>query len=77
MFNMFVRRKESFNAYVSFMFEILETVEREIDISDYYVQEKQVFYSKDNKKYIYKQKWDGVNLSRFKFNLSNKNQYDY
>ena len=43
MFNMFVMRKEAFNSYASFVFEVLEKVEKEIDISDYSVQEQRVF----------------------------------
>ena len=43
MFNMFVMRREAFNAYASFIFGVLERLEQEIDVSDYSVQEKRVF----------------------------------
>lgn len=43
MFNMFIMRKEAFNSYASFIFGVLEKVEKKIDISDYSVQEQRVF----------------------------------
>lgn len=43
MFNMFVMKKEAFNSYASFLFSVLEEVEKRIDISSYSVSEKRVF----------------------------------
>lgn len=43
MFNMFIMKKEAFNSYCGFLFGVLEKLEKEIDISDYSVQEARVF----------------------------------
>lgn len=43
MFNMFVMKKELFNEYASWLFDILTQVEKQIDISEYSVQEARVF----------------------------------
>lgn len=43
MFNMFIMKKEAFNSYASFLFSVLEEVEKRIDISSYSVSEKRVF----------------------------------
>lgn len=43
MFNMFIMKKEAFASYTSFIFRVLEKVEKEIDISNYSVQEQRVF----------------------------------
>lgn len=43
MFNMFVMKKDTFNAYASFMFGVLEKLEQEIDISMYTGQEQRVY----------------------------------
>ncbi|MCC3238367.1 DUF4422 domain-containing protein, partial [Pediococcus acidilactici] len=43
MFNMFVMRKELFDEYASWLFDILTEVEKQIDISEYSVQEARVF----------------------------------
>lgn len=43
MFNMFIMRRNVFDSYCSFIFGVLSGVEKEIDISDYSIQEKRVF----------------------------------
>ncbi len=43
MFNMFVMKKNTFESYCSFMFEVLEKLESKIDISNYSVQEARVY----------------------------------
>lgn len=43
MFNMFVMKKPMFDSYCEFLFGVLSTLEEQIDISDYSVQEKRVF----------------------------------
>ena len=43
MFNMFIMRRDAFNSYCDFMFGVLNKLEKEIDISDYSVQEARVF----------------------------------
>lgn len=43
MFNMFVMKKELFDEYASWLFDILTQVEKQIDISEYSVQEARVF----------------------------------
>lgn len=43
MFNMFIMKKDFFNAYADWLFSILSTVEGLIDISEYSVQESRVF----------------------------------
>lgn len=43
MFNMFIMRKDAFNSYCNFMFSVLDKVEKQIDISEYSVQEARVF----------------------------------
>lgn len=42
-FNMFIMKKEYFDAYCSWLFDILLKVEEQIDISDYSVAEARVF----------------------------------
>lgn len=43
MFNMFIMRRDAFNSYCDFMFGVLNKLEKEIDISNYSVQEARVF----------------------------------
>lgn len=43
MFNMFVMKKELFDEYATWLFDILTEVEKQIDISEYSVQEARVF----------------------------------
>lgn len=43
MFNMFIMRKEAFDSYCNFMFDVLGKLEDTIDISNYSVQEARVF----------------------------------
>ncbi|MFC6177404.1 DUF4422 domain-containing protein [Companilactobacillus huachuanensis] len=43
MFNMFVMKKEQFNAYATWLFDVLGQLETRINISDYSVQEARVF----------------------------------
>ncbi|MEE6667711.1 DUF4422 domain-containing protein [Pediococcus acidilactici] len=43
MFNMFVMKKELFDEYAMWLFDILGEVEKHIDISEYSVQEARVF----------------------------------
>ncbi|KZX38807.1 DUF4422 domain-containing protein, partial [Pediococcus acidilactici] len=43
MFNMFVMKKELFDEYAMWLFDILGEVEKQIDISEYSVQEARVF----------------------------------
>ncbi|PXZ19746.1 DUF4422 domain-containing protein [Lactobacillus helveticus] len=43
MFNMFIMKKNAFESYCSFMFEVLEKLESKIDISNYSVQEARVY----------------------------------
>lgn len=43
MFNMFIMRKEAFDSYCNFMFDVLGKLENTIDISNYSVQEARVF----------------------------------
>lgn len=43
MFNMFIMRQEAFNSYCQFIFGVLERLEKEIDISDYSIQEARVY----------------------------------
>ena len=43
MFNMFIMRKNAFESYCQFVFVVLEKLEKEIDISDYSVQEARVY----------------------------------
>ncbi|MDE3750527.1 DUF4422 domain-containing protein [Pediococcus pentosaceus] len=43
MFNMFIMKNKEFKQYASWLFDILFEVERNIDISDYSVQEARVF----------------------------------
>lgn len=43
MFNMFIMKKDAFNLYCAFTFDVLEKLEDRIDISDYSVQEARVF----------------------------------
>ncbi|WP_338232613.1 DUF4422 domain-containing protein [Companilactobacillus muriivasis] len=43
MFNMFIMKKAQFNAYATWLFDVLEQLENRIDISNYSVQEARVF----------------------------------
>mgnify|MGYP001623124252 FL=1 len=43
MFNMFIMRREAFDSYCNFMFDVLGKLENTIDISNYSVQEARVF----------------------------------
>lgn len=43
MFNMFIMKKDAFDSYCSFMFGVLEKLEKEIDISNYSIQEARVY----------------------------------
>lgn len=43
MFNMFIMKKDAFDSYCNFMFGVLEKVEKQIDISNYSVQEARVY----------------------------------
>lgn len=43
MFNMFIMKADAFDSYCNFMFGVLGKLEKEIDISDYSVQEARVF----------------------------------
>ena len=43
MFNMFIMKKEAFNSYCQFVFGVLEKLEKEIDISEYSIQEARVY----------------------------------
>ena len=43
MFNMFVMKKDAFESYCSFMFEVLKKLESKIDISNYSIQEARVY----------------------------------
>lgn len=43
MFNMFVMKRAAFDSYCQFIFGVLEKLEKEIDISDYSVQEARVY----------------------------------
>lgn len=43
MFNMFIMKKAAFDSYCQFIFGVLEKLEKEIDISDYSVQEARVY----------------------------------
>ena len=43
MFNMFVMRKEFFDRYSEYLFDILEELEKRVDISSYDVQEARVY----------------------------------
>ncbi|WP_289758471.1 DUF4422 domain-containing protein [Lactobacillus taiwanensis] len=43
MFNMFIMRKDAFDSYCNFMFDVLGKLENTIDISNYSVQEARVF----------------------------------
>lgn len=43
MFNMFIMKTDAFDSYCNFMFEVLEKVEKQIDISNYSVQEARVY----------------------------------
>ncbi|MBP2058109.1 hypothetical protein J2Z60_001286 [Lactobacillus colini] len=43
MFNMFVMKKAAFDSYCTFMFGVLNRLEKEIDISNYSVQEQRVY----------------------------------
>lgn len=43
MFNMFIMRRESFQSYCEFMFGVLDKLEKNIDISNYSIQEKRVY----------------------------------
>ncbi|RXI21052.1 DUF4422 domain-containing protein [Pediococcus pentosaceus] len=43
MFNMFIMKNEEFKQYASWLFDVLFKVEKNIDISDYSVQETRVF----------------------------------
>lgn len=43
MFNMFIMKREVFESYCSFIFGVLKKVEKEVDISQYSVQEARVF----------------------------------
>lgn len=63
MFNMFIMKNKEFKQYASWLFDILFEVEKNIDISDYSVQEARVFgyisellldvwIETNNKKYI-------------------------
>jgi hypothetical protein len=63
MFNMFIMKNREFKQYASWLFDILFEVEKNIDISDYSVQEARVFgyisellldvwIETNNKKYI-------------------------
>lgn len=43
MFNMFIMKKQAFDSYCQFIFGVLEKLEKEVDISDYSVQEARVY----------------------------------
>lgn len=43
MFNMFVMKKNQFDQYATWLFDVLEKLEKRIDISDYSKQEARVF----------------------------------
>lgn len=43
MFNMFIMKREAFDSYCKFMFDVLGKLENTIDISNYSVQEARVF----------------------------------
>lgn len=43
MFNMFIMKRDAFENYCSFMFDVLDELEELIDISDYSVQEARVY----------------------------------
>lgn len=43
MFNMFIMRKDEFNQYAEWLFDVLFQVENEVDISKYSVQDARVF----------------------------------
>ena len=43
MFNMFIMNKEAFDSYCQFIFDVLGKLEKQIDISDYSVQEARVY----------------------------------
>lgn len=43
MFNMFIMKRDAFDSYCNFMFGVLEKVEKQIDISNYSVQEARVY----------------------------------
>ena len=43
MFNMFIMKRNAFESYCSFMFDVLGKLENSINISEYYVQEARVF----------------------------------
>ena len=43
MFNMFIMKREAFDSYCNFMFDVLGKLENTIDISNYSVQEARVF----------------------------------
>lgn len=43
MFNMFIMKRDSFDSYCSFMFGVLNKLEKKIDISEYTVQEARVY----------------------------------
>lgn len=42
-YNMFIMNREDFNAYCSWLFEILEEVERRVDISHYSASQQRIF----------------------------------
>ena len=43
MFNMFIMKRNAFESYCSFMFDVLGKLEKHIDISEYSVQEARVY----------------------------------
>lgn len=43
MFNMFIMKRNAFESYCSFMFDVLGKLEKRIDISEYSVQEARVY----------------------------------
>ena len=43
MFNMFIMKRNAFESYCSFMFDVLDKLEKRIDISEYSVQEARVY----------------------------------
>lgn len=43
MFNMFIMRREAFDSYCRFVFGVLQRLEKQIDISNYSVQEQRVY----------------------------------